>query len=131
MSGSFSLAIGYAEIFWPELVEYKGFVLRKGFSDEGLKGFAKQGGATRGSVECVMNHIHIASLQHEGCEDISRDKLVALGRVLKEIYQAKLLVQFPERPCAVELFEPEDQEDWLGLQLSFWQLGGEEVPANG
>lgn len=38
----------------------------------------------------MMNHLHIADIQHYGCEDISRERLVYLGRVLLEIYRAKL-----------------------------------------
>jgi len=41
-----------------------------------------------------------------GCEDASKDKLLLLGNVLKEVYQAKLLWQFPDRPCSVEFIYP-------------------------
>jgi hypothetical protein len=68
-----------------------------------------------------MNHLHIADIQYYGCEDASRDKLLLLGNVLKEIYQAKLLWQLPDRPCSVELYIPDDEEDLLEYQLSFWQ----------
>jgi methyl coenzyme M reductase subunit C len=68
-----------------------------------------------------MNHLHIADIQYFGCEDASKDKLLLLGNVLKEIYQAKLLWQLADRPCSVELYIPDDEEDLLEYQLSFWQ----------
>lgn len=120
-SGNFSLAVGYATIFWPELTRFEGYILRKGFSEPALRGFEQCEGATRKSVEWVMNHLHIADIQHAGCEDITQDKLVALGTALKEIYEAKLKWQFPESPCVVELFIPEDPGDLLEYQISFWQ----------
>ena len=73
-----------------------------------------------------MNHVHIADIHH-GREDISIDKLLVIGNVLKEIYEAKLHWQFPDRPCSVELFIPDDPDDLTGYQLSFWQKS-HEIP---
>lgn len=120
--GSFSLAIGYATVFWPEFTQFDGYILRKGFSEQALRGFEQQEGSTRKSVEWVMNHLHLSDIQFVGCEDISPDKLLALGKTLKEIYEAKLKWQFPDSPCLVELFTPEDPNDLMGYQIAFWQL---------
>ncbi|MBL4884467.1 MAG: hypothetical protein JKY95_08020 [Planctomycetaceae bacterium] len=120
-AGNFSLAVGYSSIFWPEFVEFDGLLLRKGFSENSLREWRSQPGCTRKSIQWVMNHLHIADIQHYGCDDISKDKIKILGRVLKEIYEAKLKQQFPEQPCVVEFYEPEDEDDLLEYQLSFWQ----------
>jgi hypothetical protein len=88
--GSFSLAVGYAAVFWPEFVEFEDYVLGRGFSEESLRGFESQEGSTRQSVEWVMNHLHIADIQHYGCKDLSKDKILLLGNALAEIYKAKL-----------------------------------------
>ncbi len=119
--GSFSLAVGYASVFWPEFVEFEGYILRKGFSETSLRGFEKQEGASRKSVEWLMNHLHIADVQYYGCKDASKDKIFLLGNVLKEIYQAKLQWQFPDSPCVVEFHIPEDPQDLMEYQISFWQ----------
>ena len=68
-----------------------------------------------------MNHLHIADIQYYGCSDASKDKLLLLGNVLKEIYQAKLQWQWPDRPCTVEFYMPEDPDDLMEYQVSFWQ----------
>jgi methyl coenzyme M reductase subunit C len=68
-----------------------------------------------------MNHLHIADIHYVGCDDLSKDKVVVLGNVLKEIYEAKLKVRFPDRPCVVEFRVPKDEEDLSGYQISFWQ----------
>jgi hypothetical protein len=122
--GNFSLAIGYASVFWPGFTLFEGYILPDGFSEDALRGF-EQNGRSRKSVEWVMNHLHIADIQHRGCGDVSRDKLFVLGNVLKEIYEAKLNWQFPDRPCKVELFVPEDPDDLTEYQLSFWQKSHE------
>ncbi len=73
-----------------------------------------------------MNYLHLDGISYRGCPDISADKLVLLGNVLKEIYEAKLKWNFPERACTVEFFIPEDPEDFSQYQLSFWQTAHEE-----
>lgn len=122
--GRFSLAVGYASIFWPAFKLFEGYILPDGASEDSLRSFEQNGGS-RKSVEWVMNHVHIADIHYRGCEDISKDKLVLLGTVLKEIYEAKLLWQFPDRPCTVVLFIPDDPDDLTEYQLSFWQKSHE------
>jgi hypothetical protein len=119
--GRFALAAGYSTLYWPDFVKFDRYVLRKEFSEAALRSFENSPGATRQSVETVMNHLHIADIQHADCEDGSADKIVFIGRRLKEIYQAKLCWLFPDHPCEVEMWEPEDKDDLQGYQLSFWQ----------
>jgi hypothetical protein len=120
-TGSFSLAVGYAAVFWPQFAEYDGYVLREGFSVDSLRGFEKQTPGDRRAVETVMNHLHIADIQHFGCSDLSRDKLLLIGGVLKEIHEAKLRHDFPHRSFEVSLWEPDDPNDLIAYELSFWQ----------
>lgn len=63
----------------------------------------------------------LEDIQYVGCEDLSKDKLIVLGNVLKEIYEAKLKWQFPDRPCVVELYIPVDSDNLKEYQISFWQ----------
>ena len=85
----------------------------EGFSLESLRGFEAQSNGNRQSVECVMNHFHIADIQHMGCKDLTNDKITLLGNLLKEIYEAKLKWQFPDRPCTVSFHMPDDREDLM------------------
>lgn len=125
--GNFSLAIGYATVFWPEFVEFEDYILRKDFSETSLRGFESQEGCSKKSTEWVMNHLHIADIQHYGCKDISKDKLILLGKLLKEIYETKLSAQFPHKPCIVEFYKPEDdEENLIEYQISFWQSKHEQ-----
>lgn len=66
-----------------------------------------------------MNHLHIEDI-HAVTEDISRDKIVLLGSTLKQLYEAKLRWQFPDRTFIVEFFAPEPK-DLRDYQLTFWQ----------
>lgn len=120
--GNFKLAVGYASIFWPRFIEFEDYILVDKFSPESIRGFEAQEGSTPKSVEWVINHLNIADIQYVGCPDISRDKLIVIGNTLKEIYQAKLKFDFPTKPCIVEFYHPEDPEDLMEYQISFWQV---------
>jgi hypothetical protein len=124
--GRFTLAVGYLTVFWPEFEEINGYILRRGSSTlESIREFEADGQSSRLSIEATLNHIHLLNLQYRGCPDSSSDKLLVLGRALKEIYVAKLKWQFPDRPCKVSLFVPPDPEALEEYQLTFWQAAHE------
>lgn len=108
--GNFGLAVGYLTVFCPQFVEFEGYILREGFSESSLRGFEKSCSGDRKAVEAVMNHLHIADIQHYGCEDLSEDKVVLLGSKLKEIYESRLQWQFPN-------------DDIEAYEITFWQEG--------
>ena len=103
--GNFRLAIGYSTVFWPQFVEFEHFVLWEGFSLKSLRGFEVQCNGDRQRVEGLMNHLHIADIQFQGCEDITPERVVHLGRVLRDIYRAKLAWQFPSKRFDVHFDE--------------------------
>src|SRR5262245_15030365 len=105
-TGSFSLAVGYAAVFWPQFISYEGYILREGFSADSLRGFEVQHAGDRRAVETVMNHLHIADLQHVGCVDLTQDKIILLGDTLREIHEVKLHHDFPDRSFEVSFWRP-------------------------
>jgi hypothetical protein len=132
-SGNFRLAIGYSTVFWPRFVLFEDYILREGFTIDSVRGFEAQHKCDKRSVEAVLNHLHIADIQYHGCEDITEQRVVFLGRILMEIYMAKLAWQFPDRPCEVSFYEPDDRTDLIGFQITFWQKKHVEpsAPPNG
>ena len=118
--GNFQLAIGYSALFWPSFVEFEGYVLRESFTVDGLRAWERQCGSDRKAIESVMNHLHIADTHYTGCPDINRDRVVYLGRTLRDIYTAKLAFQFPGRSFTVS-FDDSDSDDLIDYQLTFFQ----------
>src|SRR5208282_5788612 len=82
-SGNFRLAVGYSTIFWPRFILFENYILREDFSVDSLREFENQRRGDRRSVEAVMNHLHIADIQYYGCEDITEERILYLGRILK------------------------------------------------
>lgn len=120
-SGSFALAVGYAAIFWPRIVEHKGYLLREGFSEAILEGCESSCQGNRQGIEAVMNHRHITDLQYVNSPDLARDKVILLGNMLKEMYEAKLAYQFPDRPCEVRFYGPGTDAELDEYEVTFWQ----------
>lgn len=120
-TGNFSLAVGYSDLFWPRFVKFEEYVFLEGFGLDGLRSFEQTPGATRRSIEQVMNHRHVADVQHAACVDIASDKLIFLGRRLLEIYAAKLAYEFRDRKFTIEFYQPKDPEELEGYQITFFQ----------
>ena len=55
--------------------------------------------------------------------------MLVLGTALKEIYEAKLKWQFPDRPCTVRLYAPEDATALDEYEITFWQTAHEDADA--
>lgn len=118
--GNFQLACAYTTIFWPRFVKHDGMILREGFSPESLAGFLENCGGNKTDVERVMNHLHVIDLYHVGCADASRERVIFLGNVLKQIYECKLAAEFPGEDIVVE-FDDSYREDLFGYQLLFFK----------
>ena len=119
--GSYKLAVGYAAALWPEFEAIDKYILIEGRTKENILGFENQANSTPKGVECVLNHFHLADLHNHDDENLSADKLLFLGSIIKEMWEAKLQKQFPNRPCTVEFYVPDDPEELLEYQVSFWQ----------
>jgi hypothetical protein len=119
-NGNLNLAIGYSTIFWPKFILFEDYIFREECPVESVRAFEAQSQGNKSSVEWVLNHIHITDI-HFSDEDATEDKVVFLGRKLKEIWEVKLQWQFPDRPCEVEFIEPENRSNLVEFQLSFWQ----------
>ena len=101
--GNLGQAIAYGELFWPEFVEFDGGVFFSGFSKESYHGFMAQTDSDRRAVETVMNHRHILDL-FPG-QQVRRPQVVYFGRLLREMWAAKLQRDFPGRSIVVSFPE--------------------------
>ncbi len=117
-AGSIEYAIGYGELFWPEFAELDGCVFFAGVTEAGYRGFMVQTGGDKRAVETVLNHRHILDL-FPGSRP-ARGQVIYLGRLLREVWAAKLASEFPGRQFVVN-FPEEGCEDLLDFVVSFYQ----------
>lgn len=117
--GSVEHAIGYGELFWPDFIELDGCVFFAGVNEESYRGFMTQTGGDRRAVQAVLNHRHVLDL-FAGA-DPTREQVVYLGRLLREIWSAKLAHDFPDRRFVVS-FPEEGCEGLLDYEVTFFQV---------
>jgi hypothetical protein len=124
-SGSFRLAVGYMEYFWPEFELIEGYIVRVRSTCGTIKELEQRRGGDRREFEATINHMHLIDINYHDHENLSEDLLLRLGTILTEIYEAKLRWQFPERPCTVSLHIPEDRQQFSAYEITFWQKAHE------
>ena len=124
--GNYKLLVGYAALLWPKFEAIGKYIFVEGQDRDNIATFENQKNSTPKGVEWVLNHIHLAGLHNHDEDNISADKLKFLGKLMKEMWEAKLAVQFPDRPCTVEFYIPDDPEELWEYQVSFWQAAWEE-----
>ena len=115
--GNFDLAVGYTLIFWPKFVIIDNYVLRHGASRKSLLDFLEATNGNSIATQAVMNHIHISDLHFK---TINKAQAGYLGRTLREIYQAKLRADFPDRTFVVSFTD--EPGPGLDYELTFWQV---------
>jgi hypothetical protein len=125
--GSFEHAIAYAELFWPDFVEFDGCVFFAGLIEENYRGFMEQTRGDKRSVETVMNHRHILDLFCGPELRPSREQVVYIGRLLKDMWEAKLKCDFPARRFVVS-FPEEPCEGLLDYEITFYQERESQQP---
>jgi hypothetical protein len=119
--GDYEHLVGYSRILWPNFVEYDQCILRAGFSKKSYKGFLQQTKGNRTAVEAVMNHEHVLDLFVNAEPKPTREMVLYIGRLLKEIWQAKLSRDFPGKAITVSF--PEDySEDLVEYEITFFQV---------
>ena len=113
--------IGYARIFWPQFMEYDDCVFfADRFTEKNYRAFMEQTKGDKRAVEVVMNHWHIEDMFCRAEPRPTREMILYIGRLLKDIWQTKLARDFPNRSVTVS-FPEEYQEDLLNYEISLFQ----------
>lgn len=111
--------VGCSRILWPDFVEHDGCILLGDSVDEArYRGFLKSAEGDRRVAEATMNHQHVLHLF--ATELPTRELVLYVGRLLKEIWQVKLNHDFPGRRFTVSFPEESDLE-LIDYELTFYQ----------
>jgi hypothetical protein len=118
-------ALAYAALFWPEFMEHRGMVVRAlewGDADQlpTLDATLERHGSDRREAEKSVNWVDVGELFGPRKLESSQEDDLALARLLREMWAARLSQSFPDRRFAVEILTPEDTGGGPGV--SFWQV---------
>ena len=125
--GNFELAVGYSTLFWPKFIEFDGCIFFSDFSEESYRSFMDQCNGDRQSVEMVVNHRHVFDYFSHTGGLATLDQILYLGRVMKDILQAKLARDFPGRTFVVT-FSEETAESLDDYEVTFHQARLDDQP---
>ena len=112
MIGTLEHMIGYGELFWPDFIEHDDCILkREAVDEESYRDWLSRFEGDKQAVESMINHVDLIYLVENPDDNEQTDEQRSyLGRLLREMWQAKLARQFPERNLVVELSdEPEGE----------------------
>jgi hypothetical protein len=118
--GRYDHAIGYSTIFWPEFVVYDDCVFRQSMDAETYRQWMDGCGGDKSAVEAVANHKHIVDLFVNSEFRPSKDVVLYLGSILREMWSCKLVRDFPSRQFDVE-FPCGDAAQLVDYQITFFQ----------
>lgn len=119
-TGNYRQLAGYGRILWPSFIEHDDCVFHlEGFAEKGYKEWLKHlRDKTR--VEAMINHVHILDMFPADQDKPSRELVLYLGRLLKDVWQTKLNRDFPDRRIIVSF--PEDySSDLIDYEITFYQ----------
>jgi len=117
------ILVGCSRILWPSFVEHDDCILLGGSvggsADKATyEAFLKQANGDKKTVETTMNHVHVLHLF--ATELPTRELVLYVGRLMKQIWQVKLGHEFPGRRITVS-FPDEDDLELLDYEITFFQ----------
>ncbi len=119
--GNYEQLIGYAHLLWPDFIEHDDCIFfADGFTEENYHAFMDRTQGNKQAVETVMNHQHIMALFCSAEPRPSREMILYVGRLLKEVWQAKLNRDFPNRKITVS-FPENYEDDLMNYEVSLFQ----------
>jgi hypothetical protein len=110
--------VGCSRILWPSFVEHDGCILLGDSIDEATyQGFLKSANGDRKVAEATMNHRHVL---HLFATELPTREVLYVGRLLRDMWQAKLSRDFPGRRITV-YFPEEDNLELIDYEITFFQ----------
>lgn len=117
--GGLTMALAFASLFWPDLVEVDGSVfIAEQYDATVYADWRTRLGDQPDAIERVMNHVHLSDLFHPASEDVPPEELDRLAGMMAETWRVALARQFPERDGHVVLESEEDDGPVLTLFTS-------------
>ena len=119
--GDYEHLIGYAQILWPDFVEFDGGTfLASQFREENYGDWMKHCKKDRTKVEMVMNHVHILDLFPNIKNTPTEEVILFVGCLLRETWSAKLRTEFPSKSLTVS-FPEEKSDDLVDYEITFFE----------
>lgn len=121
--GSPLMALGYAKLFWPEFIEFKGMVFFAEDFDSDMQkrvtDMLEQDNLAANEIEQSFNLFEVPSIffaQYAGDTDEEQDE--DLAEILARMWKCKLETDFPEKDFSVRVLSPEESGGEVAVSFS-------------
>lgn len=102
--GGATLALAFASLFWPRLIDVDGCVfLAERYDPDAHRQWLESLSERPEALERTMNHVHLWDLFDPASEGIAAKELDRLAEVIAQTWRAALVDQFPNRGGDVEI----------------------------
>ena len=103
-------ALGFCSLFWPDFVQFEGYILRAPLDVERLRGWECDGNYSRQQIETAMNAFFFEYMfPDDNTEpDLKGAQLTRLANIMSDMLVAKLKREFPDRDFAAIVLEGVD-----------------------
>ena len=116
---SHKILVGCARILWPDFIERDDCIfLALGEREDHYEEWLQRARENRKAAEATANHIHILHLF--ATEPPTRELVLYVGRLMKEVWQVKLNHDFPGRKITV-FFPEKDDLELIDYEITFFQ----------
>ena len=119
--GRYDHIIGYATIFWPDFVLYEDCIFFETPDRKYYESWLAKYKGDKTRVEGMINHQHVVDLSPNAEFKPTKEIVIHIGRLLKDIWQCKLNRDFPDRRVKVEFCEDVETENLVDYQITVFQ----------
>lgn len=119
--GAIERAIAFGEVYWPDFVEFDDCVLFANFNENNYRAVLAQVDGAKQAAETIMNTRHILEMFPNSSP--THEQSVYFGKLLKEVWSAKLQIQFPNRKVTVT-FSEQSRGELVDYTITFFQKRG-------
>jgi len=119
----YDMAMGYAMLFWPDFVLYEDCVFIQQPDPQSYASWMKSCNGDKTQVEGTINHRHITDMFLNSEVQPTKEMVIHIGRLLKDMWSCRLKRDFPERNIQIEFFE-DDSDNLVDYQITIFQERG-------
>lgn len=102
IEGRVEFALAYTSIFWPEFILFNGCIFIQEINDQIFEAWYKNSNGNLKSIEATINHRHLKDLFGS---DASKEQYLYLGKIIKSMWETKIITQFPNRHITIDFDE--------------------------
>jgi len=102
IEGKIEYALAYTSIFWPKFVLFKDCIFIEDINNDEFESWHKNCNGNLKSVEATINHRHIDDWFDSKS---TKEQMEYFAGVLKDMWETKLIKQFPCKQVTVDLSE--------------------------